>query len=44
MKASGGDEFSERLLHDFIGEDEYIMRVDLDEMNCFEWINRDIFF
>jgi len=44
VKASGGDEFSERLLHDFIGEDEYIMRVDLDEMNCFEWINRDIFF
>lgn len=44
VKASGGDEFSERLLHDFIGEDEYIMRVDLDEMNCFKWINRDIYF
>jgi len=43
VKASGGDEFSERLLHDFIGEDEYIMRVDLNGMNCFKWIDRDLF-
>lgn len=43
VKASGGDEFSKRLLNDFIGEDEYIMRVDLTDMRCFKWINKGFY-
>ena len=37
-KELGGCGFSERLLKDYIGEDEYIMRIDLDSMNSFKWI------
>lgn len=40
-KASGGCGFSERLLDDYIGEDEYIMRVDLVNMHSFKWIKND---
>lgn len=37
-KASGGCGFSERLLNNYIGEDEYIMRIDLGSMYGFKWI------
>lgn len=40
-KKSGGCGFSERLLNDYIGEDEYIMRVDLGKMQSFKWIQND---
>lgn len=36
-KKSGGCGFSERLLNNYIGEDEYIMRIDLDNMQSFKW-------
>ncbi|MFZ6024563.1 MAG: hypothetical protein ACOYVG_08940 [Bacteroidota bacterium] len=36
-KASGRGEFSERTF-DFIGEDEYIMKIDTTRMHCFRWI------
>lgn len=29
--------FSENLLKEYIGEDEYIMRINLDNMNCLKW-------
>lgn len=34
---SGGCGFSERLLNNYIGEDEYIMRIDLDYMQSLKW-------
>lgn len=36
-KASGGCGFKEGFLDEYIGEDEYIMRVDLGNVYCFEW-------
>lgn len=38
-KNEGGWGFSERLF-DYIGEDEYIMRVNFDTMSCVKWIKR----
>ncbi len=37
-KKSGGCGFSERLLNNYIGEDEYIMRIDLENMQSFKWL------
>jgi len=37
-KNAGGWGFSDRLLNDYVGEDEYIMRIDLDHMHCFKWL------
>ncbi|GEP52275.1 hypothetical protein FNO01nite_29470 [Flavobacterium noncentrifugens] len=34
---SGGWGFSERILREYIGEDEYIMRINLDNVNSFKW-------
>lgn len=36
-KNEGGWEFSDRLLTSYLGEDEYIMRIDLDHMHCLKW-------
>lgn len=36
-KEAGGCGFSERLLNNYMGEDEYIMRIDLDQMYCLKW-------
>ncbi len=36
---SGGWGFSERLLSNYIGEDEYIMKIDLDYVNKFRWVS-----
>ena len=33
----GGWGFSQRLLDDYIGEDEYIMRINLTDIHCFKW-------
>lgn len=41
-KVSGKYGFSERMLNEDIGEDEYIMRVDLDHMYFFKWIKNDL--
>jgi hypothetical protein len=41
-KASGGWGFTERFLDEFIGEDEYIMRVDFGNMHNFKWIKNDL--
>jgi len=41
-KASGKYGFSERMLNEYIIEDEYIMRVDLNNMSCFRWIKNDM--
>lgn len=38
-EASEGWGFSDRLLNDYVGEDEYIMRVDLGAMHGLKWIN-----
>ncbi|MEO8713087.1 MAG: hypothetical protein ABI405_13230 [Parafilimonas sp.] len=40
-KNGGGWGFSEKLLSDYIGEDEYIMRINLGQMNCVRWINNN---
>lgn len=37
-KKSGGSGFSERILNEFIGEDEYIMRYDSENMNNLRFI------
>lgn len=37
-KNSGGCGFSERILNNFIGEDEYIMRHDSENMSSLRWI------
>jgi len=44
MKArdSGGFGFSERFLSDYIGEDEYIMRINLENMYSFRWMKNDL--
>lgn len=36
-RASGGCGFTERFLNEYIGEDEYIMRINLGDMHCFKW-------
>lgn len=36
-KNSGGWGFSERILNNYIGEDEYIMRLDLENMEKLRW-------
>lgn len=38
-KNDGGWGFSENFLDNYIGEDEYIMRVNLGRMHCFKWTN-----
>jgi len=38
---SGGGGFSKRLLDDYIGEDEYIMRINLDDACSFKWMKND---
>lgn len=40
-KKSGGCGFSEKLLNDYIGEDEYIMRVNLANMYSLKWMQND---
>lgn len=40
-KAAGGCGFSDRLLSEYICEDEYIMRVDLLNMSKLKWINEE---
>jgi len=40
-KVCGGCGFSERLLNDYIGEDEYIMRIDLENTHSLRWIKND---
>lgn len=42
VKASGGCRFRERFLDEFIGEYEYIMRIDLGNMHSFRWAKRDL--
>lgn len=37
---SGGCGFSEKILDEYIGEQEYIMRVDLENMHSFRWEKR----
>jgi len=37
-KNSGGCGFSETILNNYIGEDEYIMRFDLENMHSLRWI------
>lgn len=39
---SGGCGFSERFLDDYIGEDEYIMRINLGNMHSFKWMNNNL--
>ncbi len=43
MKArdAGGWGFSERTLNGYIGEDEYIMRLNLGNMYCLKWMKND---
>lgn len=41
-KDLGGCGFSERLLDQYIGEDEYIMRIDLENMHSFRWIKNNL--
>lgn len=41
-KASGKWGFSENFLNEFIGEDEYIMRISLGSMHCFKWAKNDL--
>ncbi|WP_198032303.1 hypothetical protein [Myroides sp. ZB35] len=36
-KNEGGWGFSERILNDYIGEQEYIMRINHDWMNFLKW-------
>lgn len=38
---SGGCGFSEGILNDYIGEDEYIMRINLGDIYSFRWIQND---
>lgn len=40
-RKAGGCGFSERLLNDYIGEEEYIMRINLGQMNCVKWIKNN---
>lgn len=36
-KNAGGWGFSDMILNDYVGEDEYIMRIDLNSMHSFKW-------
>ncbi|MGG6230502.1 hypothetical protein [Tenacibaculum sp. SDUM215027] len=36
-KNSGGSGFSERILNDYIGENEYIMKIDMENMQGLKW-------
>lgn len=38
---AGGWGFSANILNDYIGEDEYIMRVKTGQMRCLKWIKND---
>lgn len=38
----GGCGFSERLLNDYIGEDEYIMRTNLGNTHSLKWMKKDL--
>jgi hypothetical protein len=40
-KDLGGCGFSDRLLNDYIGEDEYIMRTNLGRTHCLKWSKND---
>ncbi|WP_018626061.1 hypothetical protein [Niabella aurantiaca] len=40
-KDSGGWGFPERILNEYIGEDEYIMRIDLANIHSFRWVKND---
>ncbi len=42
VRDSGGGGFSERILNDYIGEDEYIMRINLRNMHRFRWMKNDL--
>ena len=39
---SGRFGFSERFLSDYIGEEEYIMRINLENMYSFKWMKNDL--
>lgn len=41
-KNSGGYGFSEKFLNDYIGEDEYIMRINSGNMHSFKWMNNNL--
>ena len=38
---AGGWGFSDSLLNDYTGEDEYIMRINLGHMHCVKWISNN---
>ncbi|HML64773.1 MAG TPA: hypothetical protein PKC55_08105 [Dysgonomonas sp.] len=40
-KAKGGCGFTERFLNEFIGEDEYIMKINFGNMHSLKWIKND---
>lgn len=40
--ACGGCGFTERFLNEYIGEDEYIMRISLGSMHSFKWIKNNL--
>jgi hypothetical protein len=40
-KNDGGWGFPERILNNYIGEDEHIMRVNLGRMHCVSWVNNN---
>jgi len=40
-KEGGGWGFSESLLNRYVGEDEYIMRINLGRMSCLKWVKND---
>jgi len=41
-KAYGKYGFSERMLDEYIGEDEYIMKIDLENMFSFRWMKNNL--
>jgi hypothetical protein len=43
VKAKNGGEwgFSEWILRNYIGEEEYIMRINLGQMHCVRWRNNN---
>jgi len=41
-KTSGKYGFSKRILDEYVGEDEYIMKIDLENMESFRWIKNDL--
>lgn len=36
-KNSGGSGFSERILNNYVGENEYIMKIEMENMNSLKW-------